>query len=427
MPTIHFTAQTVKGLSAGPGGRTDYFDTNVTGFGLRVAASGIKSWIYLYRIQDRPRRYTIGRYPDLSLADARDRAKVARNEVARGIDPSATKVALRCAESFGELAAQFIEDYAKPRKRTWRVDQSDIARELSQWHHVKAADIKRRDVIALLKSIAARPAPIKANRTQSLVRKIYNWAIGRDLVEMNPCAGIVPFGKERRRTRILSDEEIVQFWAAAEASWRGVTDTPVGAILQLELLTAQRGQEVRWMRWADLDVEAGWWTLPGEFAKNGTTSRVALNLPAVRLLRELRDLGVARHREINDGRARKHWAQKPPSIWVFPRRRPGKGAVEGDDLPLRWTQHEFEKIRLASGAKHFTPHDLRRTAATRIPIDGPQEGRRFIIKRILNHADRDVTAIYDLYSYDNEKKRAMDGWGRHLERLLRGTALRRVG
>jgi integrase len=426
MPTVHFTSQTIKGLTAGSSVRTDYFDTDVTGFGLRVTASGVKTWVYLYRIHGRPRRYTIGRYPDLSLADARDRAKAARNDVAHGADPSTTKVELRRAETFGELADLFIQDYAKPRKRTWEIDQGDIAHELRQWRHVKATEIKRRDVIALLKAIADRPAPIKANRIQSLIRKIYNFAIGRDLVETNPCTGIVPFGKEHRRTRVLSEDEIVQFWESAEAHWRAATGTSVGAILQLELLTAQRGQ-VRWMRWSDLDVANGWWTLPGEFAKNGTTSRVTLNRMAVRLLRELHALGVARHAAINEGRARKDWAPKPMSVWVFPRRRPGKAIVEGDDLPVRWTDNEFEQIRRASGAKHFTPHDLRRTAATRIPVDGPQEARRFIIKRILNHADREVTAIYDLYSYDAEKKRAIDAWGRYLERLLRRTSLRRVG
>jgi integrase len=427
MPTVHFTAQTVKGLSAGSAVRTDYFDTDVTGFGLRVTASGIKTWIYIYRIHTRPRRYTIGRYPDLSLADARDRAKTARNEVARGVDPSATKMELRRAETFGELADQYVKEYAKPRKRTWLVDQTNIARSLGPWRHVKAVEIRRRDVIALLKAIADKGSPIKANRIQSLIRKIFNWAIGLDLIENNPCVGVVRFGKEHRRTRILNEEEIFQFWEAAEAHWRGAIGTPVGAILQLELLTAQRGQEVRWMRWSDLDVATGWWTLPGEFAKNGTTSRVALNRSAVRLIRELHALAVARHAEINEGRGRKGWDPKPMSNWVFPRRRPGKETVEGEDLPVRWTQNEFALIRRASGAAHFTPHDLRRTAATRIPVDGPQESRRFIIKRILNHADREVTAIYDLYSYDAEKKRAIDAWGKYLERLLRKTGLRRVG
>ena len=112
---------------------------------------------------------------------------------------------------------------------------------------------------------------------------------------------------------------------------------------------------------------------------------------------------------------------------VFPRRRPGKATVDGDDLPVRWTYNEFKQIRRASGVKHFTPHDLRRTAATRIPVNGPQEARRFIIKRILHHADREVTAIYDLYSYDAEKKRALAAWGKCLEWLLSRTSLKRVG
>ena len=147
----------------------------------------------------------------------------------------------------------------------------------------------------------------------------------------------------------------------------------------------------------------------------------------MRLIRELHALTVARHAEINEGRVRKGWAPKPMSKWVFPRRRPGKEMVAGEDMPVRWTQNEFALIRRASGAAHFTPHDLRRTAATRIPVDGPQESRRFIVKRILNHADREVTAVYDLYSYDAEKKRAIDAWGRYLERLLRRTSLRRAG
>jgi hypothetical protein len=285
MPTLHLTAQTVKGLQPGISGRTDYFDETITGFGLRVS-HGVKSWIYVYRVGGRPRRYTIGRYPDLSLAEARDKARGARNQVAHGVDPSGVKIETRHADTFAELAAQYVREYATLRKKTWQEDQRVINVELHRWRHVKARDIKRRDVIAVLKTIADRPAPIQANRVQSLIRKIFNWAIGRDVIEANPCVGIVPFGKERRRTRVLTDEEIAQFWRAADCSWRASTDCPVGAILQLQLLTAQRGQEVRLMRWADIDLANGWWMVPAEFAKNGVATRVFLNRAAVTLLRE---------------------------------------------------------------------------------------------------------------------------------------------
>lgn len=110
------------------------------------------------------------------------------------------------------------------------------------------------------------------------------------------------------------------------------------------------------------------------------------------------------------------------SVWVFPRRRRGKSQVEGEDLPVQHTYPQFRRILRAAETKPFTRHDLRRTAATKIPIDGPQEARRFIIKRILNHADREITAVYDLYAYDREKKRALDGWGLFVERLLRRTS-----
>ena len=425
MPTLPLTAQTVKGLQPGPTGRTDYFDAGITGFGLRVS-SGVKSWIYVYRAGGRPRRYTIGRYPDLSLAEARDKARTARNQVAQGVDPSEVKIGTRHAETFGDLTAQYIREYAKPRKRTWREDQRVIDVELHRWRHVKARDIKRRDVISLLKGIADRPAPIQANRVQALIRKVFNWAIGRDLIETNPCAGVVPFGKERRRTRVLSDDEIAQFWRAADLSWRTSTDCPVGAILQLQLLTAQRGQEVRFMRWSDMNLQNGWWIVPAEFAKNGVATRVFLNRPTVRLLREMEAISAERQQQLNRGRERKGWETKPASVWVFPRRRAGKAHVEGEDLPVRWTQKQFGRILLASGAQPFKPHDLRRTAATKIPIDGPQEARRFLIKRILNHADGEVTAVYDLYSYDTEKKRAMEAWGRLVERLVRRSSLRRA-
>jgi integrase len=202
------------------------------------------------------------------------------------VDPSGVKIETRHADTFAELAAQYVREYATLRKKTWQEDQRVINVELHRWRHVKARDIKRRDVIAVLKTIADRPAPIQANRVQSLIRKIFNWAIGRDVIEANPCVGIVPFGKERRRTRVLTDEEIAQFWRAADCSWRASTDCPVGAILQLQLLTAQRGQEVRLMRWADIDLANGWWMVPAEFAKNGVATRVFLNRAAVTLLRE---------------------------------------------------------------------------------------------------------------------------------------------
>jgi len=224
---------------------------------------------------------TIGPYPTLTLADARERAKAALHEAARGGDPAADKKAERLAETFGELAQAYLEKYAKAHKRSWREDARVIQRELlPKWGSRKAKDIKRRDVIALLDTIVERDAPIQANRVLALVRKIFNWGISRDIVENNPCTQVKSPGAERQRERVLSETELRAIWLAFEQ-----LDPIVGGMFKLRLLTAQRGGEVESMRWLDLDLANGWWTIPANVAKNGRSHRVPLSSPALGILK----------------------------------------------------------------------------------------------------------------------------------------------
>jgi hypothetical protein len=115
----------------------------------------VKSQVYVYRVGGRPRRYTIGRYPNLSLAEARDKARDARNQVAHGVDPSGVKTETRQAETFGELAAQYVREYAALRKRSWREDQRVINVELRPSRHSDnpAACIKADEVKAVLADV----------------------------------------------------------------------------------------------------------------------------------------------------------------------------------------------------------------------------------------------------------------------------------
>jgi hypothetical protein len=148
-----------------------------------MAPSGCKTWFVMYRSESRLRRLTLGAYPDLSLAEARKQAAEARHTVAQGDDPAARKHELRRAPTFANIASQYLAMHAKVHKRKWRVDARMLNLDiLPPWGHRKAYDIKRRDVIALLDSIVERGAPIQANRTLALVRKIFNWAISRDLL-----------------------------------------------------------------------------------------------------------------------------------------------------------------------------------------------------------------------------------------------------
>ena len=342
----------------------------------------------LYRRAGRLRRATIGTLPPLSLADARELARKALVDAASGNDPAATKAQDRSAASFPDLAELYLEKHA-PKKRSAGEDRRILVRELlPKWRACLARDIRRADVIALLDDIAARPAPIMANRTLALVRKLYNFGIQRGLVEANPCALLSPPAAERRRERVLSEAEIRALWIALEAER---LPRPVAA-MRLGLLTAQRPGEITRMRWQDVSEERSgwWWTIPPEFAKNGRAHRVPLSPQAKAVLDALpRDGGG----------------------WVLP------GRFDGTHLIETSLARYVADLRQRLGMEHFTPHDLRRTAASHMTGLGVS---RLVVKKLLNHVDSDVTAIYDRHGYDAEKRAALDAWGGHVAEIVAG-------
>src|SRR6516165_10482293 len=221
-------------------GQVDYWDTHVSRFGLRVSAGGQKSWVTIYRHNARLRRMTLGSYPTLSLADARQLARAALRDAAHGADPAGEKQAQRRAESFGELAELYLDKHAKVLKRSWREDERTINRELlPRWKNWKAIEIKRKHVIAMLDEIAGRGSGIMANRTRALTSKIFNFAIQRGVVEYNPVHNVPIPGEERRRDRVLTEEEIRHVWKALDRE-----RLPIAVTLKLALLTAQRRSEI---------------------------------------------------------------------------------------------------------------------------------------------------------------------------------------
>jgi integrase len=341
----------------------------------------------MYRAGGRLRRYTLGPYPNLSLADARAKAKASLHAAAQGGDPAADKKTECLAETVSALAGSYIEKYAKARKRSWREDERLIRKELLPvWGTRKAKDIKRRDVIALLDRIAARGAPIQANRVLALIRKMFNWAISRDLIEVNPCSQVKPLAKERQRQRVLDETELRALWQAFDA-----LEPPIGNLFKLRLLTAQRGGEIAAMRWQDIDLASGWWTIPPEVAKNGLAHRVSLSAPATAILESL-------HVRTGGGE------------WVFP-------SPKRRNQYLKNTQNAGAWIRTTTGIDDFVGHDLRRTAASYMTGMGIS---RLTVGEILNHVESGVTRVYDRHAYDDEKREALDIWSRRLQEIVHG-------
>jgi len=362
---------------------TEIRDSITTGLILRVSSSGVKAWSAWGRVrgQGRPVRVGLGRYPRLSLADARSRALEVLREMELGRipgrpregDPSATIKA---------LGAAFLAQ-SQARESTIREWRRLLARHVDPTFGGRdPRGIERREVRRWMADI---PAPTVANRAFEFLRRLYTWAAEQDLLVVNPCAGIRPVHRERPRDRVLRSDEIRRTWEAA-----GVIG-PLGPVVRLLLLTAARRGEVLAMRWSDLDLEAAVWRLPGSARKSGEGHTVPLTPLAVEILR-----GLARGQ-------RKRGKRR--SEWVFP-----SPTGEG---PVRHPQGLAERLHEATGIQDATLHDLRRTVATRLAELGTPSD---IVEAILGHARPGLVRTYQVYLPLPAMRSALEAW----EATLRG-------
>jgi integrase len=205
---------------------------------LRVQPSGHRAWKVIYSRHGRPRWYHLGDATAIGLADARRLAGEVMLAVAKGQDPAAERRAARSQGTFGELAARYVESYARKHNKSWQQADRLVKRFLIPvWGQLQASIISRADVKRLMAQIEA---PVVANQTLAAASAIFSWAAKEDLIAGgNPCAG-VSRNPTTSRERILSDTELPQFWAAFEGLQ--------GSALKMILLTGQRPGEVAHMR-----------------------------------------------------------------------------------------------------------------------------------------------------------------------------------
>lgn len=200
--TIAFTADWAAKVK-NEGARVEYWDAKLTGLTMRVGPKK-KVWAYRYRVKGDPamKRRDLGTYPAMSLADAREAARRLQVEIDKGNDPAAQHRADRQAETIEWLCGEYIERYAKPNKRTWKTDQQRLELDvIPRWGKRKIHEVKRRDVIALLDAIVDRGSAVQANRVLATIRKMFNWALSRDLLDATPCAQVKAPTKESKRPR----------------------------------------------------------------------------------------------------------------------------------------------------------------------------------------------------------------------------------
>ena len=383
------TTRTVETTRPGPE-RREIPDAHMPGLYLVLQPSGARSWAVRYRIGGRPRKHTLGSYPAVDLKTARNLASKALRAAAEGRDPGREKANERAAglDTVEAIADLFIERHCKQANRPRTVEGTErLLRQyvLPRWKGRLAREITRRDVIDLLDRVVDSGKPTTANRVLAAVRKMFNWAVARDILHATPCVGVEPPADERSRDRVLTDGELRNVWMAAQK-----IGGPYGALVKLLILTGQRRDEVARLPWSEIDLQARVWALPPERTKNNRPHEIPLSAAAVAVLEALPRIGAKFALTTNGNAPSSNYAKSQLRL----------------------------KALLPADMAHWQLHDIRRTVASgmaRLGIGLP------IIEKALNHASGSfagIVAVYQKHEFAAEKRRALESWGNFVTALV---------
>ncbi|OJU51135.1 MAG: hypothetical protein BGO03_01755 [Mesorhizobium sp. 61-13] len=411
MPTVELTDRFCQSAKASDGRQTDYFDTITKGLCLRASPGGTKAFYLHYtKPGDGKRaRMKLGRYPEMKLGKARERARDARGDIGDGTDPIVEKKALAASQTVADMVDNYIARHASTKRsgdeiaRRLRKNVSDVI------GTIKLADLHRRDLTRCIDAVKDRGAHVEANRIFEDMRAMVRWARGRGDLDENLVEGMKRPTETTERDRVLSAEEIKTMWLALpDADMRESTRR----ILRLCLVTGQRVGEIAGMVRGEIDFDQRLWTIPPARAKNKREHVVPLSDMAAGIIRE----------QLTAVEALDQRKDRIATPFVFPG--PGsRAAVTGASIPKAVKREEVTKRGMATimGIPPWTPHDLRRTAATHMEEIGISP---FIIGHVLNHVSATKASItsrvYARYSYDKEKREALELWADRLDGIIEG-------
>ena len=404
--------------------RTEFlWDDELRGFGLRITSNGAKSYVYQYRLGGREapkKRATIGRHGSpWTPTSARKEAERLAQLVGQGIDPAEHDRERRRQAvdlAFSTYAKLFVDGHLKSAWKDWEIGDRLLTAEAVPVLKAKALPlIKRSDIAAVLDRMNDRPAA--ARLAHATLRKLFKWAEGRGDLERSPMDGMKAPAGVAARDRVLSDDDLALAWRGA-----GTLGYPFAPLFRLLIVTGQRREEVSGLAWNELDRASATWSLPASRAKNGQAHIVPLSPVAIEVLDSLaRTLTDASNDET---------ATDEPLKW------PRKGLVFTTTGKTPVSGYSKAKARLdaaiatiaqkdaqaaggeADAVAPWRVHDLRRTMAT-----GFQRlGVRFeVTEAVLNHisgAKGGVAGVYQRHDWKEEKRTALNSWGRHIVAIL---------
>jgi integrase len=355
------------------------------GFGVKVMASGRKTYVVSYYFDGVEREYVIGDSEALTCAEARKKAREVRQKAKDGTDPQGQRVAAREAPTVRELAKRAVEDHFSKRRPSTRrdvygdhVDEKGYPAggQIAKWiiptlGGLKVADIRPAHVEALHAKVTKAGSPIRANRCVATLSKMMSLAIRWEYrpENTNPCKGAIERNPETKRKRYLSPAELVRLSEALSTH----SNQRTADLIRLLTLTGARRGEAMAAKWADIDLEAGIWNKPGSTTKQKTDHHLPLSAPALQLLLRMKEAAEQKARE----------GRSEASPYLFPGR-DGTGCLR--DIKKSWAA-----LRKAAAIESARLHDLRHTVASVLVSSGASLP---LIGAILGHSNPGTTARY---------------------------------
>lgn len=358
---IVFTKTAIEELTPPASGRRYVYDAKLPGLTLAVFSSGVKV-LYVYRkIDGKPERIKLARWPEIGVEQARNMAAQILGVIAGGGNPNETRRTKRSAPTLREAFDAFIllptRTKAKRPKaaRTVKEYRQQFECYLSEWHGRRITKLARREIEKRHNEIAKDNGLYIANRVLGLIKAIFNTALEDGTIQANPAARLREF-EEQTRDRFLQADELPRFWAALNAE----RSEKMRDFIKLALFTGQRRSNVAAMRWEQINFAAEIWRMP--HTKTGR-HEVPLSAEAMTILKRRK--------------------RDSESEWVFPSHH-GGGHVKD-------TSRAWRAILKRAGIDDLRVHDLRRTLGSWQTKMGAS---RPIVGKLLGHSREETTAIY---------------------------------
>jgi integrase len=356
---INFTKKEIDALQPPSKGHVYYRDSKVRGLSIGVGVTGNKSFIFYRKIKGNPERISLGKYPDLTIEQARGRASDINSDIANGLNPADIKRGRKAELTFSQLFEDYLERHSKINKMTWKEDKSKYETYLAKpLGKKKLSEVDRARIATIHSDITRVGYAITANRVKALVSSIFGWAISSGLCQSNPAIGIKS-NREQSRDRFLQSDELPRFFKALEEE----RNETVRDYCFVSLYTGVRRGKVLSMQWSDISFERNEWHLDTD--KNYNPVTVTLAPEVITILQSRKP--------------------KTPAKFVFP----GEGKAGHLINPDKGWKRICERAGI--DPRDLWKHDLRRTLGS---WQANQGTSLHIIGKSLNHKSVSTTAIY---------------------------------